>query len=40
VDLNEVEKIAKNMKNASFINKNVMAVAMISAIAKVKELKA
>ncbi len=39
-DLDEVEKIAKNVENASLINKNVIAATTNPAIAEVKELKA
>ncbi len=39
-DLDKMKKIAKNMKNASLINKNIMAAAMNLAVAEVKELKA
>jgi len=40
VDLDEAEETAKNVESASLINKNVIATATNSAIAKVKELKA
>ncbi len=40
VDLNEIEKTAKNVESASLINKNVIAAAINPAIAEVKELKA
>src|SRR6266511_1945816 len=39
-DLNEVEETAKNVENASLINKNVIVVATNPAVAEVKELKA
>ncbi len=39
-DLNEVEETVKNVKNASLINKNIMAVVTSPAIAEVKKLKA
>src|SRR6266545_1591692 len=39
-DLDEAEKIAKNVKSASLINKNVIAAATNPTMAKVKELKA
>ena len=40
VDLNEIEKTAKNVESASLINKNVIAVATNPSTAEVKELKA
>ena len=40
VDLDEAEKIAKNVKNVSLINKNVIAAATNPTTAEVKELKA
>ena len=39
-DLDEAEEIAKNVENASLINKNVIAVATNPATTEVKELKA
>ncbi len=39
-DLDEAEEIAKNVENASLINKNMIAAATNPAIAEVKELKA
>src|SRR6266498_1823251 len=39
-DLDEVEKTVKNVKSASFINKNVIAAATNPIIAEVKKLKA
>ncbi len=39
-DFVKIEKIAKNMKNASLINKNMLASASNPAIAKIKKLKA
>ncbi len=39
-DLDEAEETAKNVKNASLINKNVIAAATNPNTAKVKELKA
>src|SRR6266511_1246029 len=39
-DLDEAEKIAKNVESASLINKNVIAAATNPATAEVKELKA
>jgi len=38
-DLDEVKEIAKNIKSANLINKNVLVAATSPAIAKVKELK-
>ncbi len=40
MDLDEVEKIAKNVESASLINKNVIAAVTNSVIVEVKELKA
>ncbi len=40
VDLDEAEKMAKNIESASFINKNMIAAATNPIIAKVKKLKA
>ena len=39
-DLDEAEKIAKNVESVSLINKNVIAAAINSGTAEVKELKA
>ncbi len=39
-DLNKVEKIAKNVKSASLINKNVLIVTITLAVTEIKELKA
>src|SRR6266496_3238806 len=39
-DLDEAEEMAKNVKSASLINKNVIAVATNPSTAEVKELKA
>ena len=39
-DLDEVEKIAKNVESASFINKNVITAVTNPVTAEVKELKA
>jgi len=39
-DLDEVEEIAKNVKSASLINKNMIAAIINPAVAEVKELKA
>src|SRR6266498_5875810 len=39
-DLDEAKETAKNVKSASFINKNVIAAAIAPATAEVKELKA
>ncbi len=38
-NLNEVEEIAKNVKNASLINKNVIATVTNLTVAEVKKLK-
>ncbi len=39
-NLNKLKEIAKNIKSASLINKNVMTVAINPAVVKVKKLKA
>ncbi len=39
-DFDEAEETAKNVENANFINKNVIATATNPAVAEVKELKA
>ncbi len=39
-DLDKAEETAKNVENASLINKNVIAAAMNPAVIEVKELKA
>src|SRR6266498_2325355 len=39
-DLDKVEEMAKNVKSASLINKNVIVAATNPAVAEVKELKA
>ncbi len=39
-DLDEAEKMAKNVESASLINKNVIAAATNPSTAEVKELKA
>ena len=39
-DLDEAEKIVKNVKSTSLINKNVIVATTAPATAKVKELKA
>ncbi len=40
MDLNEMEKTAKNVKSISLINKNVIVVAVNPTMTEVKELKA
>jgi len=39
-DLNEVKEMVKNVKSASLINKNVLAVTTILTVMEIKELKA
>ena len=38
-DLNEAEKIAKNMKSISLINKNILVANITLTVAKIKEFK-
>ncbi len=39
-DLNKIKEIAKNVENASLINKNILVAIANPAVAEVKELKA
>jgi len=39
-DLDEIEKIAKNMESTSLINKNILVAITILAVIEIKELKA
>ncbi len=38
-DLDKIEKIIKNMKSISLINKNILAAIIISVVIKIKKLK-
>ncbi len=40
IDLDKAEEMAKNIENASLINKNVIVAATNPAVAKIKKLKA
>jgi len=40
IDLNKVKKIVKNIESVSLISKNILAITIILAVIKIKELKA